>query len=303
MERPLFHRRLIRVGFWLLIIYTALSTTLVWAIQLGFVPVSPRQTASADPAKMQESGVDLSRTAFAEEFAREYLFWTQGKEESRAERLKPFWKPGIDVQGGLDFQKADWNSYARNVDVWKVEVRKDRPDLADVTVFAETILTKVDDPKEQKRVDRYLVIPVEKAGDSYVVADIPRIVPPPVPSLPADDKGDKRVTGEPVDESVRADVEQFMRSFWKVYTTGDPQEIAYFLKNREPKPGLTGILGYRDLKDLSVQKTSAGYRAECNVLLDDLASGAQLTVHYSFVLVRDGERWYVDRMEQGEIGE
>jgi hypothetical protein len=303
MERPMIRRKVLRFFFWVLILYTAISTTIVWSIQLGFIPVSPRAAISAGTAKAKATSYpNLSEIAFAEQFTREYLFWTRGKEASRAERLQPFWKPNLDSQGGLDFEKAEWNSYARNVDVWDIKDHPDKSGIQDVTVHAETILTKVDNPNEQKRVDRYMVVPIKKAGNSYVVVDIPHFVAPPVATVSdVSDKAYEQDKGELVNDSTKNQVEKFMRSFWKVYTTGEPNEIAYFRKDGQPAAGLTGIMGFVDLKNLAVFRKDNAYHAECDVTLNDLASGAQVVYHYAFDLVQEGDRWYVVRMGQGEV--
>ncbi|MBA4542152.1 MULTISPECIES: conjugal transfer protein [Thermoactinomyces] len=303
MERPIIRRKVLRFLFWALLLYTALSTTVVWAIQFGFIAVPPRAAVVAGPAKNTSSAApSLSEVAFSEQFAREYLLWTHGKEESRAERLKLFWKPNLDVQGGLDFSKAGWDSYARNVDVWSIKDRPDQSGIKDVTIYAETILTNVNNPKEEKRVDRYLVVPIKKAGDSYIVVDIPHFIAPPVATV-QDQSGDEpdQDQGEMVNDSTRRQVETFMKSFWKVYTTGEPNEIAYFRKDGQPASGLTGIMGFVDLKNLAVYRKDDTYHAECDVTLQDLASGAQLNYHYDFDLVQVGDRWYVSRMGQGEV--
>jgi hypothetical protein len=303
MERPMIRRKVLRFLFWALLLYTALSTTVVWAIQFGFISVPPRAASVAGPVKNTNAAAPpLSEIAFSEQFTREYLFWTHGKEEARAERLKPFWKPNLDVQGGLDFEKANWDSYARNVDVWAIKDRPDKSGIKDVTVYAETILTNVDNPKEEKRVDRYMVVPIKKAGDSYIVVDIPHFIAPPVAALSGenDDETDQD-QGEMVNDSTRDQVEKFMKSFWKVYTTGEPNEIAYFRKDGKPASGLTGLMGFLDLNNLSVYRKDDTYHAECDVTLQDLASGAQLNYHYGFDLVQEGDRWYVLRMGQGEV--
>lgn len=299
MERSTFRRRILRIGFWGLILYTALSTTLVWAIQLGMIPIPPRPTVIAEQPEQKTAVPALSETAFAEQFVREYLLWTQGKEESRAERLKPFWKPRMDVQGGLDFEKSGWDSYAQNVNVWEIKERTDGSGIKDVTVFAETILTRADNPKEQKRVDRYMVVPIKKAGSSYLVVEVPHFIAPPVATLPDEPETEEK-KGESASEEVRRQIERFMKSFWKVYTTGEPQEIAYFRKDNQPESGLTGILSFIEMKNLSVYQEGKEVRAECDVLLEDLASGAQVTYHYTFYLAQEGDRWYVVRMGQGE---
>jgi hypothetical protein len=303
MERPIIRRKIPRILFWLLIIYTACVSTVVLAIQFGLIQLPPRQleAAGGEPAQKNTQPV-IGELAFAEQFAREYLFWTQGKEESRAERLKPFWKPNMDVQGGLDFKQVQWNSYARNVSAWAVKERDDRSGVTEVTVYAETILSNVNNPNDQKRVDRYMIVPVKKAGESYLVVGYPRFIPPPVAEAPAEEeKSGKDNGGEAVDQKIRDEVEQFMKSFWKVYTTGTSEEIAYFEKNNQSLPGLTGIMSFSEMKQLTVRKKQDVYLADCDVLLEDLASGAKITDHYRFELVKEGGRWYVISMEQGEV--
>ncbi|MBA4603775.1 conjugal transfer protein [Thermoactinomyces mirandus] len=302
MERPIVRRKIPRILFWLLIIYTALSTTAVLAIQFGLIQMPSRNLETAEQAPRESDRVMISELAFAEQFVREYLFWTQGNEDSRAARLKPFWKPNMDVQGGLDFKQVEWNSYARNVDAWSVKEREDQSGVIEVTVYAETILSHVKNSNEQKRVDRYLVVPIKKAGDSYLVAGFPRFIAPPVAKMPAEQEEDRKdVQGEAVDSQTRLEVEQFMKSFWKVYTTGAPEEIAYFKKNSKSVSGLTGMMSFLEMDQLNVRQNQGVYVAECNVLLEDLASGAKFTNHYLFKLVKEGGRWYVSSMEQGEI--
>ncbi|WP_164491600.1 conjugal transfer protein [Staphylospora marina] len=301
MEKRMIHRKLVRAVFWLIILYTAATATAVLAIQFGLLKVPETATlANAQSGKDPEEHMPVSLAAFAEQFTKEYLFWTAGKEDSRAERLRPFWKPGLDVQGGLEFSKAGWNSYTRQVSTWEMKERKDGSGITDVTVYAETILTRTGRGNDQKRVDRWISVPVRKAGESYVVVELPKIIPAPVVSVPEEEpvSGNK---GETVNSSVRAEAEAFLRSFWKVYTTGEPREIAYFRKDNRPVPGLTGVMRFEDLKDLEVTEQNGEMTARFRVELEDLASGVKMTTRYEFKLVREGNRWFVLKMGQGEI--
>ena len=80
MERRIIRRKIPRILFWLLIIYTACVSTVVLAIQFGLIQLPPRQleAAGGEPAQKNTQPV-IGELAFAEQFAREYLFWTQGK--------------------------------------------------------------------------------------------------------------------------------------------------------------------------------------------------------------------------------
>ena len=64
-----------------LLIYTALSSTIAWSIQFGLIPVEPRRVEATDEQKAPTT--DTRELAFAEQFTKEYFFWTIGKEDSR----------------------------------------------------------------------------------------------------------------------------------------------------------------------------------------------------------------------------
>ncbi|TCS96961.1 conjugal transfer protein [Hazenella coriacea] len=299
MERSPFRRKLLKIVFWGIILYTALTSSIVLAIQFHIIPVPKQPEISAAPQEKQTSSEAIKERAFVERFVREYLFWTQGLEESRADRLKPFWKPQMDLQGGIDFTKTEWNSYVRHADVWEIKERPDQSGIKDITVFAETALTHVKKPNEQKRGEKYLVVSIQQSGDSYVVVDIPHFIAPPVAVYKDVAKKTAKNKGEQVSSEVHNQVEQFMKSFWKVYTTGEPQEIAYYKHDHQPQSGLTGILRLVETKNLTVTQVEKNVIAECDVVLEDLDTGVIVNYHYTFTLAEQGDRWYVVNMKQG----
>lgn len=299
MERSPFRRKLLKIIFWGIILYTAFTSTIVLAIQFRIIPVPTKSEMAISRKIDQPPAPTLSEEAFAKRFAREYLFWTQGLEESRADRLKSFWKPQMDVQGGIDFTQAEWNSYVRHVDVWDVKERPDQSGIKDITLFAETALTHVKKAKEQKRGEKYLVVSIQRAGDSYMVVDIPYFIAPPVAVYKEVAKEKEKKTGEQVSSEVHNQVEQFMKSFWKVYTTGEPQEISYYKHDHQPQPGLTGILSLVEIKNLTAMQVEKNVNVECDVVLEDLDTGVTVNYHYNFTLTKQGDRWYVLNMKQG----
>jgi hypothetical protein len=288
-------QRMTRTLFWGLLIYTALSSTIAWSIQFGLIPVEPRRVQATDEQKAPVN--DTKELAFAEQFTKEYFLWTIGKEESRKQRLQSFLISSIDSQAGLDMKTAQYNSYTQNINAWQV---KDRGDgVKEVTVYAETILTNPKNQSDQKRVDRYLVIPIKQAGDSFRVVDFPYLIPPPV----ARDIAAKEptTTGSPVSGEIANQAENFMQTFWKVYTNGEPQQIAYYFKNKQASSGLTSIQSFVSLDSLVVSQVDETYIVNCNVTLKDMQTGVQQVSHYVFTLVKETDRWYVISMKQGEI--
>src|SRR5690606_33432271 len=98
-------QKILQVSFWGLLIYVAITSTVVIAIQFQLIPVSKKSLAKEEQVTQQQTNLpSLSEISFAKLFAREYLSWTKGQEESREIRLEPFWSDGIDKQGGMNFE-------------------------------------------------------------------------------------------------------------------------------------------------------------------------------------------------------
>jgi hypothetical protein len=292
-------QKIFRAGFWVLLFYIAITSTVVIAIQFQLVPVPSRTSAEEEEKKQATEQLDMSETSFAKLFAREFLSWTKGDEQSRAIRLEPFWQNGRDVQGGLNFEQTEWNSYPQNVEVWQIKDRPNEPGVKEVTVYAETYLSKVDNAEQQKRVDRYLVVPIKKAGASYLVVDTPYFIAPPVASsLPKQEKAEEQ--GETVELSVKADIEKFLPSFWKSYTGGSAQELGYLMKGNKVTSTLAGVMQFVESTKVEVRQKGEHYFVENDVVLTDLASQTNMSYHYQFKLVKENNRWFILVVQQGE---
>lgn len=281
----------IRWAFFIFIGYTCVSTTLAWTSNFGLLKVNKAVEVKKDESKDQFE--EISAHTFAKTFAKEYLFWNAGNEETRKERLKPFLAPGLDEQAGFNFKDIEWNSWARMIDVWSVTEREEG--RLDVLIYAETQMSKVENPEEKKRVDRWLVVPIKKAGPSYVVIGTPYYVPPPEPEIKEEEEK-KEERRERVDMDTRDSITSFMESFWKVYTTGTPDEIQYFIKGDKQK-GLTGILSYRELVKIDAFKEGKTYRVECDIRFLDLSSGGEVVYPYVLQVKQEGDRWYVTNIQ------
>ncbi|SHE82203.1 Conjugative transposon protein TcpC [Seinonella peptonophila] len=285
--------------FWGALLYTALTSTIAIGIQFHLIPVPARQTLTTQTSTSTSQNTNLGEVAFAKQFTREYLSWSRGNEGSRAIRLKPYWADSIDVQGGMDFSKLKWDSYPENVEVWKVTDRPGGEGIKEMTLFAETELINSDDSQQRKRVDRYLQIAIKKAGDSYRIVDKPTFIAPPVAKqVTFPDK--KEDEGELVPSDVEQKVTSFLQSFWKAYTEDSPREISYQLKDQSAIAGLTGIVQFHELQNLKVTKVGETYKANCDVLLEDLASGVQINSHYRLELIEDKGQWFVTKLISGE---
>ena len=158
-----------RIFFWLLIWYTAISTTLMWSVQLGFIGGGGQQGWTEQFNEYQPLAV------FSQKFAREYFFWTKGHERARAHRLLKFWKHGCEPNEAALSYSTQKNSYVRHADILSIERDKSDPRLCKVTVVVEALQVNPDNEQDQERVEHRLEFLVEMIKGSYKVAGIPEL--------------------------------------------------------------------------------------------------------------------------------
>lgn len=294
-------QKIFRIGFWFLLFYIAITSTVVIAIQFQLIPVPERSLAKADTDKKTEQP-KLSEASFAKQFAREYLSWTKENKNNYLARLAPFFPDSKKIGDQIDFEEAIWNSYPQNVEVWKIEDRPESKDgIKEITVYAETYLTKVDDQDTQKRIDRYIVIPIKRSGASFFVVDMPRFIAPPVASPLPKETDEKKSKGETVDLSVKEQVEDFLtQSFWPSYTSDSSKNISYLMKGNQSISTLSGIMKFIESKRVDVYKNQDHYLVETDVLLQDAATNTKIFYRYQLKLVKEKDRWFVLEIKQGE---
>lgn len=293
-------QKIVRILFWLLLIYLAISTSLVWAIQLGLIPQTIR-TMAEEPKTTQAVAADkyFGETSFAEQFVREYYSWNKEDEEAHLNRLKPFLAFRVIPLVTINTKDAKYSTADVSlVSTWDIKERAGT-NIKDVTVFAEQWLK---DGDKDLRVFRYLVVPVTKAGNSYRVADQPYEIPRPVASpLNEEKKTSEKPEGQLVDEATQKKIEDFLTDFWTSYTQDSKEKIGYMMQDQKPVQGYTDLFTFDQFTDLQVVKTPKNeYEAKFNLLLTDVRSGIKVTYQYQMVLVEENNRFYVAKMKQGE---
>src|SRR5690606_1273252 len=151
MLQSTIRQKVLRFAFWGLLLYVAITSSVVIAIQFQLIPVPEKgRSKEAEAVNTKSNHPQLSEISFSKLFAREYLSWTVGEEGNRSDRLRPFWAEGVDEQGGMNFGKTEWNSYPQNIEVWEIKEREDG--VKEVTVYAETYLSKANSSDIQKRI-------------------------------------------------------------------------------------------------------------------------------------------------------
>lgn len=164
--RDLFNRQsLLRIFFWLLLSYIAISTTFGW--------VKPKTVHNDYYRELNE----YHRVAtFAKRFAHEYFFWTVGKEEVRLRRLAEFWRGDHLEALKIPIDSDDKNCHVRYASIETIEPSKDEQNRSWITMLVDTLQTGVEDVSEQKRVGYRVKFAVEKNDNKYKVVSSPELL-------------------------------------------------------------------------------------------------------------------------------
>ncbi|RAL27037.1 conjugal transfer protein [Thermoflavimicrobium daqui] len=294
-------QKIIRVLFWLLIIYIALSTSLVWAVQLGLIPQRIRTIEEPiKPNQAEAASLNFGETTFAEQFTKEYYTWQKEDDENRTKRLLPFITQNLKEAVQIDAKEMKYKeAKVYDVSTWNIQEREGEDGIKEITVFADQWLVGNQDTND-KRIFRYLVVPIKKAGNSYRVIDQPFEIPRPV-AAQLSEKKEEPSKGQNIDDSTGKKVEEFLRDFWKSYTQDSNEQIGYMMKDQKPKIGYKDMFQFIELSNIStVKEKDNEYKTDFDVLLEDVQSGARVTYHYQFWLVQEKDRFYVLKMKQGE---
>lgn len=254
---------------------------------------------------------------FAENFAVHYFDWenTDKAKQNRVERLSPFLASGLDEQAGLAFEGMKWSSKLSKSQIWKVEETGEESALVTLRILHG--LSKVT-PPDQKAVDKakkekkeppkakedkagpyekYFVVPVKTDGQSFVVNKVPYFVSKPTkPVLAADIHPNEE--GEISDSALQEEVKTFLATFFKVYTTGTPQELSYYVTENNVQ-SMNGIMTFEEVGRFIIKEgqEKGNFEIFVSVVFVENQSKAQVVYPYHLIATKEEGRWLVKEIE------
>jgi hypothetical protein len=312
--RPVFRKKMIKGLFWTgFMMMLFLSVVAIVRVGNAGAGADAQETTSEPTETNENLAISVGAQTFAENFATDYFMWEntdEGKKE-RTERLTPYLAGGLPEHAGLAFEGMEWNSAFTSSQVWKVE--ETGSDTANITLHVQHELNKtvhpdqkaidqakkekkpLPEPKEEKNgpFEKYFVVPVKTDGLSYVVYQTPYYVPAPKkPDIAISTQSKKE---EEVRDSVQQEkIHSFLNTFFKVYTTGNQDELSYYIEG-DAVQSMSGVLTFQEVKDVLITKGDSQdqYSVYVTVIYVEDQSKAQIVSPYEMNMVKVEDRWLV----------
>jgi Conjugative transposon protein TcpC len=240
---------------------------------------------------------------FAEKFAAEYFKWDRSNFQERAERLQPYLREGTHDQAGLLFDGLTGNSQTLKTEI--VSVKDTSDNTADITIHAvheiETPATKDAKGKPVKgtksgSIDKYIIVPVITDGKGFLINAIPTFTSKPEKPImaPVEEK-----TGEVLnDNNITKAVQTSLESFFKNYTTGTNEDLAFFT-NDESIRSLQGTVSFEKIEKVTVYEgKSDSFEVTAEVTFIDAASKGKFKQQYELIVSKKDDRYIVEKIKR-----
>ncbi|HEF7293028.1 MULTISPECIES: conjugal transfer protein [Bacillaceae] len=290
VPKTVVRRKFMKGAFW-----TALGLSMCFSL-VAVVRAGNHEEVNAkkqpDKVEMEVQQLVGAQT-FATNFAHEYFSWDSSDDakKKRAERLKPYLAEKLDEQAGLNFEGVEWNSSPGKIQVW--DAKQQGKDQVYITVSVQQNLKKIN-AEDKTETTKYFIVPMKTDGKGYVVNEIPYYTNP-VEKAKVTEKNDFRET--PImDSVVKRDIQEFLNTFFKVYTTGTNTELEYYTKDKKIKP-LQEVVTYQKIKDMRVIQNGDGYKIVTVVIVQDNQSKAKYEYPFTLWVEKEKGRWTVSKLQ------
>lgn len=246
--------------------------------------------------------------SFARNFANEYFNWSKDSQDEREERLEDYLAIGLDPQAGLRYENMKWDSVLSDSQVWSVEETGEQS--ANITLRIHHSLSRMVEPSEEeiKKAEeddkeppkpqkekgetylKYFVVPVKSDGESYVVHQLPYFTSEPnKPDIEIEYNADGNSIS---DSDLEEEISLFLETFFKTYTEGSDQEIAYYTKGVDVET-LNGILSFKEVEGLAIYLEGESYEVHADILMIETGSEAEMIYPFHMELIQEENRWLV----------
>lgn len=248
----------------------------------------------------EEKELNTEALAFAQNFAREYLTYTQRGEEDYRQRIKPYVSNNVyNQQNIVDFKNSAAAAY---VQAYRVEKYSDTQ--LDVYVLAEveyftTSLSQNQSTYETATESEQTVlkVPLYRADGKYVVESLPLFVSD---SIGVEGYAVKDYYGTSLKEAQTKEVKSSAENFLKAYYEQDTTVINYYLSASAEKSrfdGLDGRYAFGKITSISCYQEQ-GEAIVCLVeyTIKDRVNDTALVQKINLSVTKDGSRYYINAM-------
>lgn len=246
--------------------------------------------------------VEFQGKAFAESFCLEYLTLNGRDTEGYLKRLVGYTQKDVDMNMNI---LADVRTEAFSANGYKLSWTSDSTFTVDVRARVKYFNVEVASSdqstaqqnelmKDYQIKDVCLRIPVLEKDGHFQITGYPAFIP-------GEDKANvetKPYTGKEASDGTKEVISSVMESFFKIYYTGNPGEISYYmLDSNKSLKGLEGRYEFVSLDDITVyQNTQNSYYVIVKLSIKDSTNGVTVPQQYKIDLVRKEDKYYIDKM-------
>ncbi|MGH0789828.1 conjugal transfer protein [Bacillus cereus] len=273
------------------------SCTTVFKTMKADAKVTP-QTETKQVVTKQNLATRPEAIEFARLFTKEYFTWKRGEEDlkKRAERLKGYLSQTSDSQAGIETNGLQWDSDFLYATILKVDETKENEANIIFKVKYKLHRQKPDNSGEEvKEVWQQVSVPVQTDGKAFVINGLPQIVKV---NEKANVKEKESEREEIKGVTTKKDIQEFLPTFFKSYTTASQKELAYVLDNPSIK-GLEGAMKFDKVTSSKVYpgKTKGSYEVQAEVLLIDAHSETKMKASYTLTVKETGKQFVVTDLQ------
>lgn len=276
---------------------TKISKNILWVLLIFFFVKGVIASIRPDPTKkildevnerikisQSDSNEESIVRAFAEAFSMEYFTYNAGKSEEYTTRLGKFMS--VEAIGALS---SSISVDSKSISAIAINIEKQEEENFNVTVQA-----KVNYQNGDK--DRFIIVPVKYIENNCIVDDIPLFVSS--PELPYLDQG--MLDGVLAESTTSREIETMLKSFLKVYTSGEEGEIKYYLTEDIRLSGLRGAFTFKSLSDLRVyidESKNDSYIALVNYFVEDNDNKNVFKQRVKLDIKYKDNRYYISKLD------
>lgn len=283
-----------KILFWTLLTYVAVGQT------VGFVTPKENVVAKQSISKVEERenpATSEGAKVFSKGFAQQYYSWNKssGGVQDRQNRLAPYLQKGVDEQAGLNINSTDVESKVSGDEVVEVTPTSDNTANITVKVQVKTIKNEEGKPPAEDNKTQFLVVPVISNGKGYKVTDIPYQTI--YNNKFTKEKATSPLPGKEVDDPrIQEDVTTFLATFFQVYLSDNPTQLAYYTTDKDLQV-LDKVLAFKEIDNLKLYQSKGSYTVVAQVKFQDTHTKATVTYPYTLQIEKQQDKWLVKKLQ------
>ena len=288
-------RRYTRLLFYALVVFLFLGSIRGFSATARINDLDKQPVKEQQQEKKENYATSIGAENFAKNFISEYFKWDKDNYKERVERLKPYLREGLDEQAGLRTDTLTGSSWTEKTELLEVSETGKNTALFTFKVSHKVKVVNAKDKKRPERItgpfDKWIQVPVITDGKAFLINGIPTFTSkPPGANIGPIEPSDAAST---VDSNAKVEITDFLKTFFKQYSTGTSAELDYLTTDKNIRP-LDGMMIFSEIEDLVIlEKKKKSYVVEVDAVFTDKNTKTQLLQKYNLEVSKKNGAWNV----------